>query len=161
MLFGVCGGLGAYFGIDPTIIRIVAVLLAIAGFGILAYIILAFIIPLEGKSSNSPSEVIVDNVNEIRDTVEDIGYGMRDTFTGKKNDNEAEKSAPIGSAVTPDQQGSRSNRAQNLLAIVLIIVGGIILMGTLGVWHWVRWGIIWPVVLIVVGILILVNVRRK
>lgn len=37
---GVCGGLGEYFNIDPTFIRIIMVLLAFAdGFGILAYII--------------------------------------------------------------------------------------------------------------------------
>jgi len=37
---GVCGGLGEYFDIDPTIIRIVAVLLIFAdGIGLLAYII--------------------------------------------------------------------------------------------------------------------------
>lgn len=41
---GVCGGLGAYFGIDPTVIRLIFVLLVIfAGTGILAYIILALV----------------------------------------------------------------------------------------------------------------------
>jgi len=37
---GVCGGLGEYFAIDPTIIRIIAILLIFAdGIGILAYVI--------------------------------------------------------------------------------------------------------------------------
>ena len=38
---GVCGGLGAYFGIDPTLIRILFVLLGLPGGapGILIYII--------------------------------------------------------------------------------------------------------------------------
>jgi phage shock protein PspC (stress-responsive transcriptional regulator) len=37
---GVCGGLGEYFGIDPTFVRIIAVLLIFAdGVGVLAYII--------------------------------------------------------------------------------------------------------------------------
>lgn len=41
---GVCGGLGAYFNIDPAIIRLIFVLLVIfAGTGILAYIILALV----------------------------------------------------------------------------------------------------------------------
>ena len=34
MILGVCGGLGKFFGIDSTIIRIVFVLLAFTGFGI-------------------------------------------------------------------------------------------------------------------------------
>ena len=45
---GVCGGLAHYFGWDPTIVRVGYVLLSVfmAGFpGILAYIILAFVMP--------------------------------------------------------------------------------------------------------------------
>lgn len=43
---GVCGGLAEYFNMDPTIVRLVAVVLTLAGgCGVLAYIIAAFIIP--------------------------------------------------------------------------------------------------------------------
>jgi phage shock protein PspC (stress-responsive transcriptional regulator) len=46
VLFGVCGGLGEYFNIDPTIIRLILVLLVLfAGTGILAYIVAALVIP--------------------------------------------------------------------------------------------------------------------
>ncbi len=48
MLAGVCGGLADYLGVDPTLIRVIYVLLSIftAAFpGILVYIILIFIIP--------------------------------------------------------------------------------------------------------------------
>ena len=44
---GVCGGLGEYFNVDSTLIRLAAVLLAFWGGGILAYIIAAIIIPEE------------------------------------------------------------------------------------------------------------------
>ena len=48
MIWGICGGLGKYFDVDPTIIRLVWVLtLFLGGWGILAYIILRFVIPLE------------------------------------------------------------------------------------------------------------------
>jgi phage shock protein PspC (stress-responsive transcriptional regulator) len=48
MLFGVCGGIGEYFGIDSTIIRLIFVGLAfLNGFGLLLYIILAIIMPSE------------------------------------------------------------------------------------------------------------------
>jgi phage shock protein PspC (stress-responsive transcriptional regulator) len=45
-LFGVCGALSAYFGIDSTLIRI-GFLLAVFGFGtgILLYLIMAMVIP--------------------------------------------------------------------------------------------------------------------
>ncbi len=44
---GVCGGIGEYLNIDPTIIRLLLVLLAFTGTGILAYFIAAIIIPDE------------------------------------------------------------------------------------------------------------------
>lgn len=46
MIAGVCGGLGEYLNVDPTIIRVVAVLLIFAkGIGLLAYLIGWIIIP--------------------------------------------------------------------------------------------------------------------
>jgi phage shock protein C len=37
---GVCGGIGEYFNIDPTIVRLIWVLLTIASFGLVFYSIL-------------------------------------------------------------------------------------------------------------------------
>ena len=45
MLCGVCGGIGEYFNIDPTLIRLLWAVLACSGPRILAYIIAAVIIP--------------------------------------------------------------------------------------------------------------------
>lgn len=48
MIAGICGGLGKYFGVDPTILRLVFVLLMIfAGTGLLAYLIMWLVIPYE------------------------------------------------------------------------------------------------------------------
>ena len=45
---GVCGGIASYLGIDPTLVRILWVVFALAGGpGIFAYIILAVIVPEE------------------------------------------------------------------------------------------------------------------
>lgn len=45
---GVCGGIATYLNVDPTIIRLLWVLFSAAfGCGILAYIIMAFIMPDE------------------------------------------------------------------------------------------------------------------
>ena len=46
VLFGVCGGLGEYFNIDPTIFRLILVLLICgAASGLVAYILAAIIMP--------------------------------------------------------------------------------------------------------------------
>jgi len=48
MICGVCGGIGNYFNVDPTLIRLVWVLASLfAGSGLLVYIIAAIIIPEE------------------------------------------------------------------------------------------------------------------
>ncbi len=48
MLAGVCGGIGEYFGIDPTLVRLGFVALsALFGGGVIAYIVAAIIIPEE------------------------------------------------------------------------------------------------------------------
>ena len=46
MIDGVCGGIGEYFGIDPTLVRLGFVALCVlAGGGLLAYIVALIIIP--------------------------------------------------------------------------------------------------------------------
>ncbi len=46
MISGICGGIGEYFNIDPTIVRLIWVVLSFAWFsGIVAYIICIFVIP--------------------------------------------------------------------------------------------------------------------
>lgn len=56
MLAGVCGGLGKYFNVDPTLIRVLAVILLIFfNFAtLIAYIILAIIVPLEPLDTQKP-----------------------------------------------------------------------------------------------------------
>lgn len=46
MIAGVCGGLAEYFEIDPTLVRLIAIALTLAGgSGVLAYIIFWFVVP--------------------------------------------------------------------------------------------------------------------
>ncbi len=50
MLAGVCGGIGEYFDVDPTLIRLAWVIFSFAaGGGVLAYIIAAIIIPKKSE----------------------------------------------------------------------------------------------------------------
>lgn len=45
-IFGVCGGIGEYFDVDPTLVRLLWVVFCLlGGSGILAYIIAAIIMP--------------------------------------------------------------------------------------------------------------------
>jgi phage shock protein C len=57
-LLGVCGGLGEYFDVDPTLIRILFVVFALVfGGGFLLYLILWIIIPMKPPEIET-SEII-------------------------------------------------------------------------------------------------------
>jgi phage shock protein PspC (stress-responsive transcriptional regulator) len=47
MIGGVCGGLAEYFGIDPVIVRVIALILLLPGAlpGFLPYVILWIVVP--------------------------------------------------------------------------------------------------------------------
>ena len=48
VISGVCGGIGEYFGVEPVLIRVIAVLLFFfGGVGVIAYIVGMIIIPAE------------------------------------------------------------------------------------------------------------------
>lgn len=60
MIGGVCGGLGKYFSIDPTVIRILYLLFALTGgSGVFVYLILLLVIPEEPweEESAAPAPV--------------------------------------------------------------------------------------------------------
>jgi phage shock protein C len=111
MIAGVCGGLGEYLNVDPTILRVVAVLLIFAkGIGLLAYLIGWVIIP-------------------------------------RRPVMEAEVVAP---------EKSEFNRL--LPGLALILIGLIFLLNNLIPWF--RFGYLWPLVLIVLGVALLIKSQK-
>jgi len=73
---GVCGGFGEYFNIDPVIVRIVFVLIALGyGGGIALYLILWLIIPKNGS---------VDSVQEGVEEMREGGKKLAEKLRRKK-----------------------------------------------------------------------------
>lgn len=68
IIFGICGGLGKYFEIDSWIIRIFFIAFTFFnGFGIILYLILAILIPLErGIKEDSLEQEIDETIGEIK-----------------------------------------------------------------------------------------------
>lgn len=148
MIWGVCGGLAHYFAIDPTIVRIIFVLLLFAnGAGILAYIVLAIVVPLEGSKAREPKETVQENVAEIKETATELGQEIRATFTGVED-----KSAT---------STKTHHRRQLFFGITLLAVGVLLLIGSLNLLSWFRWQFIWPVVIIGIGLLIIFRARGR
>jgi phage shock protein PspC (stress-responsive transcriptional regulator) len=75
MLGGVCGGLGAYFNIDPIIFRIIFILISFGmGSGIIIYVILWIVIP-EASTTAQKLEMRGEPI-----TIENIKKAVRDEF---------------------------------------------------------------------------------
>lgn len=68
-LMGVCGGLGKYFNIDSTFIRIAFIILALNGSGVLAYFIIGLITPDE-NSKNTENDKDLESVKKLNDVQE-------------------------------------------------------------------------------------------
>ncbi len=147
VIWGVCGGLAKYFDMDPTIVRIIAVLTVfISGAGIIAYIILAIVIPLENSKSAEPRDTIKENVEEIKETTSELGREIRSTLTGKTD---AEEETEI------------RHRRRNIFGIIIVVIGVLLLLGSLDVFWWMRWTYLWPLIIIAIGLIIVFSNRRK
>jgi phage shock protein C len=133
LLGGVCGGLAEYFGFDPTLVRIAFVLLAIAyGTGILLYITLWIIMP---RHQAEGTGVVGDNLDDIRKRLVELEGEVKSAVTGVKA-----------------EEWKRSSGFW--LGLVLVALGILFLFSTLGLLRWWRWAVIWPVALIMVGLLL-------
>ena len=148
MIWGVCGGLAKYFEMDPTIVRIIFVLLIFAnGVGILAYIIMAIVVPKEGSKAAAPKEAIKENVEEIKDTASELGREIRSAFAGEET--------------KPEEANKIHHRRRNFFGIILIVLGLLFLMSNLNLFAWFRWSYLWPVILVAIGLVIIFSARRK
>ena len=72
MVGGVCTGLGEYFNVDPVIIRIVFIVLAIqGGVGFIAYIVLWMVVPYQAPASAPAAAQAIGNDEEESVTAAD------------------------------------------------------------------------------------------
>jgi phage shock protein PspC (stress-responsive transcriptional regulator) len=118
ILGGVCSGLGAYFSIDPVIIRLIFVLLFFAGgSSFLAYLILWIVVPKAYTTAQRlemrGEEVNIDNISKsIKEEVQDVKENFR---------NYRSNPAYV-------QSRSAAHDAGNALVSVLKVIGTILLV---------------------------------
>jgi phage shock protein C len=140
MIAGVCGGLGEYFEIDPTLVRIVYVLVTIATgvlLGLALYVMLWLIVPSEASVGKSVRESMRENVDEMAQSARDIGNGVQATLRG-----------------TP-REGTHRMEPAVLAGLILVGIGILFLLVNLDILGWLRWARLWPLILIVIGLLLL------
>jgi phage shock protein C len=144
---GVCAGLGEYFGVDPTIVRIAAVLLALAnGVGVVAYVILWIIVPEEGENPMNEDQKTEDM------PVESAPQAPTPT------------PAPVAQPVAPPAPPApvappRPARGGLTGGIVLIIIGGLFLVSQFV--PGLDIGKLWPLILVGIGVAMILRSGRR
>ncbi len=124
MLFGVCGGLGEYFEIDPVIVRLLFVAFAFGGLGIIVYIIAAIVISEEQTKQTKEQQ---NENKKIKELKLDIHSG--------------------------------ASQGQMLFGLIILLLGISFLLQN--IFHWFQFKLIWPFILIFIGIAILIRQDNK
>ena len=130
---GVAGGLAEYFAIDPLLIRLVFVILVLAGGGgVLLYIILWIV---------TPERPVILNQTQNSSTMEN----QQSTYSEPKSPDDSQNPQ------TPQPR----NRGNLIGGLVLITLGTLFLADEF-LPH-VNFGDLWPIILIVIGGGLLIN----
>lgn len=140
ILGGVAAGLANYLNTDPALVRIAwAILVPLTGgAALIAYIVGWVVVPEEPRGAAMPSA----------------------TASGEPVDPDAPVTAvDAGSGWTAQEPIRSDGRAGVVVGIGLVLVG---------LWFLVReylpefnWNLVWPVVIVVIGLLLLFNATRK
>ncbi len=129
---GVCGGLADYFNVDVVIIRLLFfVALVIGGGGLLAYIILWIVVPEEPATRY---------------------YNARQNY----EDDEREEKPPYEESHPNPESASEQSRKGNLIGGLILVVIGVLFLINNFVTD-IDFGDLWPVLLIIAGIVVLFN----
>jgi phage shock protein PspC (stress-responsive transcriptional regulator) len=131
---GVCGGLGAHLSIDPILIRIFFVLLALGdGIGVLLYLVLWLVIPLEGAAETSMEANLRAGTSELAEQAQKMGEEVRQAV------------------------GRDASRTGALLGLGLVALGVWFLVRTFDIpwFRWLDWEQVWPMLLILAGVVLL------
>jgi phage shock protein C len=124
MIGGVCGGIAEYFDTDPSLIRLALVLLFFAGGVGVLAYIVAWVIV--------PQKPLITASTAAETQSEDTST----------------------SSPTSSDSIEEVNKPRFILGTILIVLGGLFLLGSLHVWHWFSFFKLWPIILIIIGVMI-------
>jgi phage shock protein PspC (stress-responsive transcriptional regulator) len=156
MIGGVCGGLAAYFGVDPTLVRVAAMLLALAnGVGVIAYIILLVVVPEEG---DKPMYAAWTDPTDAPAGTAPADQPAPAPETAAPSPEPA-SAAPVAQPATVTPARPEPRRGGLTGGLILILIGGIFLASQfvpgLGIDK------LWPLILVAVGVSMILKSGRR
>ncbi|HEV8469572.1 MAG TPA: PspC domain-containing protein [Candidatus Limnocylindria bacterium] len=167
MIAGVCGGIAEYLAIDSTVVRVLFFLMILftGGLGLILYVALVFLMPLPGRPATSfatsAGATVEEVADQLRKTADDISKSFRDrpqSDTAPSGEGAA-TTTPV--VVDPQARARETERRRMAFGYLLMALGVIFLLGNAGLFRVVQWQVVWPVVLIAVGALLLVQRVRS
>ena len=139
---GVAGGLGEFFLIDPVIIRIIFVILAVmGGGGVLIYVLLWIFVPYKFEETFTSANTSANNYSQQKKKESEI----KDTEINTEN---------------PYDNSKHHNSKGPIFGGVILITLGILFLAS-EIIPEVNFDKLWPVILIVIGLLLLGSSFRK
>ena len=162
-LAGVAGGMAEYLEIDPTVVRLVWILsIFLGGFGILLYIIMAFIVPLDPRGMPGPG---FGSWQAPGPSGASPDGGGADAGVAPDGTATPYWTAPDGTATpywtAPDRRSdTRGGRGGLIIGVMLIVFGAIALVNVL-LPGWAIGVALGPAFLVALGIALLVGSARR
>jgi phage shock protein C len=155
ILGGVCSGLAAEFHVDPLWVRLGFVLLAFAqGVGIALYVVLWFLMP-EPATGAAPRRSGLDSMlADLRRLWDEVRGQLGGTTNVQTSSLATVTPTPADTAQVPPPVEARRRDQSLLLGLILVAIGGIALANNAG---YVTWDVLWPAILIAIGVLLLVR----
>lgn len=151
MVGGVASGIGEYLNVDPIIIRILFIFLAfVGGSGIVAYIVLLFIMPEDNSSPFAAYEAKKKNPTEEKSEPEE-----------EKEDEEKSSSEQTKNKIKEDFSDLMSSyKKKNSIAgvsvgVLLIVFGFYILLARFFSFDWFKY--LFPMMILFAGVLIILS----
>lgn len=140
---GVCAGLGAYFGIDKTWVRLAFIIsvffsgyMGIGLLGPIVYIVLWIVLPV--KSFVLPHDPFdVDYRTPAVQPTEDF-----EGYTPHAWDN----------AIKRDPSNTKVNKDRYVAGLILVVLGVFFLLHQLDIFYWRDFARFWPVLIIILGL---------
>lgn len=154
VLGGVCSGLARYFSIDPLLVRLVFVLLALAsGAGVVLYLLLWLLVPEAGEPPRE-GDVLGAGLRSVEADLRRLFGAPRSAFAAAPGTGGVPPAAPPPGSPAPRMRPVHDHGGL-WLGTLLIVVGAVLLAGSAGMMTWWNWAVMWPVLIIALGVLLL------
>ncbi len=147
MVAGVCGGIAEYFEMDPTVVRLIAVLLTIIGnaAAVLAYVVIWVAVPEAPESSTSAGEVAPEDPASTASP-----RAAAATVVVEAEEPVAPTPQATYSQAPPPARKATHGRGTMLFGLALVILGLVFIAETFlpgfNVWQY------WPLILVGLGL---------